>query len=518
MDEFIVRKATRSQVNLLMALISPSGGGKTYSALRIARGLVGPEGRIVLIDTENRRSEIYADEFAFDIVEFDPPFPPERYIAVLDVVEATKPDCIIVDSTSHEWAGKGGVMELVDKVQATSKAGKFAGWAELTPRHNSFLDRLIRCSTHLIVCLRGKDEYVLEDNDRGKKDVRKIGVGPQQRPGIEYEFYVSLLIDQDTHYAHPMKDNSHLFEHRLDILTEKDGQRLAAWCANGVNPVQKARPDYQALDALLVAHAEKIGEEKLSETRKAMLLHNADVPWLRFTAQKIEKAHGPAPTGDPVKPVPVEAEKAPAEVREGAPSDKQAAVDPKDTPEPEPGEPEPPAEEEGEPDQNVPPPQPPANGKKRPQDQQEVFDEIIALTQARVTSDGERISIRNRIHDAKTVEALVRIKEDLAQKKTPEERMVSLAKEIGTLSQDLPTAGEYAKRCLAAKTPDDMYAIYRELMDKVAAPRGGSTRERDMQKLADIKAKAEAGTAKEKRECVGARQGALIPDAGEYGD
>mgnify|MGYP001582171076 FL=1 len=53
-DTFVIRKATRSQLKLLLALISPSGGGKTYSALRLARGLVGPKGRIVLIDTEHR--------------------------------------------------------------------------------------------------------------------------------------------------------------------------------------------------------------------------------------------------------------------------------------------------------------------------------------------------------------------------------------------------------------------------------------------------------------------------------
>jgi hypothetical protein len=178
-----------------------------------------------------------------------------------------------------------------------------------------------------------------------------------------------------------------------------------------------------------------------------------------------------------------------------------------------------PAEEPEAPPEDPPEdPPPPPRPKKRPDDQQEVIDEIIALTQARVTSDGERISIRNRIHEAKTVEALVRIKDDLTQKKTPEERMVALAKEIGTLSQDLPTAGEYAKRCLAAKTPDDMYVIYRELMEKVAAPRGGSTRERDMQKLADMKAGGGNGASKEKPTSAGTVQGALIPDAGEYGD
>jgi hypothetical protein len=222
---FQINKAERNQVKLRIALIAPSGGGKTYSALRLAKGMGG---KVILIDTENKRSLIYADEFDFFHIPFDPPFTPERYIEAIEAAEAVEAATIIIDSTSHEWMGRGGILETHGKMPGNS----WANWRTLTPRHEAFLDKLLRSSAHIIACLRGKDEYVTEEKD-GKQTPRKIGVGPQMREGFEYECTLTLSLDQQTHVASAMKDNTHLFEGKYDTLTEAHGKALMEWANSG---------------------------------------------------------------------------------------------------------------------------------------------------------------------------------------------------------------------------------------------------------------------------------------------
>ena len=60
---------------------------------------------------------------------------------------------------------------------------------------------------------RGKDEYTLEEKN-GKQTPKKIGMGYKQRDNTEYEYTITFNIDQATHVASAMKDNTHLFENR----------------------------------------------------------------------------------------------------------------------------------------------------------------------------------------------------------------------------------------------------------------------------------------------------------------
>jgi superfamily II DNA or RNA helicase len=47
-----LKVATRQKVKLRMSLASPTGFGKTYSALKIAHGITGDWAKIAVIDTE----------------------------------------------------------------------------------------------------------------------------------------------------------------------------------------------------------------------------------------------------------------------------------------------------------------------------------------------------------------------------------------------------------------------------------------------------------------------------------
>ena len=65
-------KAVRKAVAPKIALQGPSGAGKTYSALRFARGFAGENGRIAVIDTENGSASLYANVTDFDVMNIAP--------------------------------------------------------------------------------------------------------------------------------------------------------------------------------------------------------------------------------------------------------------------------------------------------------------------------------------------------------------------------------------------------------------------------------------------------------------
>lgn len=191
------RRASRAQAKLRLALIGPSGSGKTYTALRFAKGLGQ---RIALIDTERGSASKYADDVAeFDTIELDT-FSPRTYVEAIQLAEREGYDVIVIDSLSHAWSGKGGALEMVDRAAKRSQSGNsFAAWRDVTPEHNALVDAIVGARCHVIATMRAKTEYVLEEDARGKKMPRKIGLAPVQRDGMEYEFDVvaDLSLEHD---------------------------------------------------------------------------------------------------------------------------------------------------------------------------------------------------------------------------------------------------------------------------------------------------------------------------------
>lgn len=229
------KKAVRENIWTKTLLIGASGAGKSYGALRMATGFAkqlgktnGKEERIAYIDTESRRSTYYAKEFDYDILELDAPFTPERYVEAIDMAIKAGYKVLVLDSMTHEWSGKGGCLEIHSKIPGNS----YTAWRSVTPRHENFLDKIIDSPIHIFATVRGKDKYVLEEVN-GKQMPRKIPLGYEQRDNTEYLFTVSFMIEQDSHIASSVKDNTHLFETKNDILTEKHGEDLCIWANDG---------------------------------------------------------------------------------------------------------------------------------------------------------------------------------------------------------------------------------------------------------------------------------------------
>ena len=234
---FQIKKAVREKIFVKIALMAPSGGGKSYSSLRIATGMAeeiekttGKKAKILVAITEQKRGYYYANEFTYDIVDIDAPHNPEKYVELIDFAVSEGYDILIIDSTSHEWEGKGGCLELQQQA-----GGTYQAWGKITPRHNKFIEAIADSPIHLIATMRGKDQYEIEkDINSGKTNIKKLGVGAKQRDGFEYEFTCTFLLDQKTNMAESQKDNTHLFENEGAILlSESHGKKLIQWANSG---------------------------------------------------------------------------------------------------------------------------------------------------------------------------------------------------------------------------------------------------------------------------------------------
>ncbi len=178
-----------------MALIGVAGAGKTYTALSIASHLGK---KIAVLDTERGSASKYSDLFEFDVMEPES-FAPKTYIDAIEAAAEAGYDVIILDSLSHAWAGKDGALELVDRAARRAQSNNnFGAWRDVTPQHNAMVDSIITAKIHVIATMRAKTEYVQEkDPKTGRTSVRKVGMAPVQRDGLEYEFDVVADIDSE---------------------------------------------------------------------------------------------------------------------------------------------------------------------------------------------------------------------------------------------------------------------------------------------------------------------------------
>ena len=233
-----IRKAKRSATKLRILLTSPSGGGKTFGALLLAKGLGG---RTVVIDTEEGSSDLYDELHEFDVIDLKPPFTPERYVEAISAAEAAGYEVIVIDSVTHCWSGKGGCLELVDDIaKAQFRGNTWSAFSVITPRWRAFVDAILRSSAHIVCTGRSKTETA-QVEDHGKKKVAKLGMKLEARDGLEYEFTTVLDLVHDGHYATVSKDRTGIFSGDPKPITVDTGKRLAEWLA-GAEPAEDTKP------------------------------------------------------------------------------------------------------------------------------------------------------------------------------------------------------------------------------------------------------------------------------------
>lgn len=275
-SEFTFAPAQRDSVSLIIAIAGGTGAGKTRSALRIARGLAGGDDtKIKFIDTEAGRAKHYAvrpgeaqnaQRYAFQHGDLAEPFSPDHYMAAIDAADTPDTKVIVVDSCSHEWEGEGGLHDMHDDAVAKAvdtarrnhnqnwgpfdegKAAERAGvgaWKEPKRLHKKFVNRLLQCRAHIILCLRAEEKLLIEQitDERGRKKTvitQAKDLPPNQRwtPICEkrfmFEMTVSLIVSPDKPGVPvPVKiQEQHLPAFPLDQqISERTGEMLAAWAS-----------------------------------------------------------------------------------------------------------------------------------------------------------------------------------------------------------------------------------------------------------------------------------------------
>ena len=249
------KRATKEKLLLRVCLCGVSGSGKTLTALKIAEALGRP---VRGIDSERGSMRKYADKVApFEVLELESDQSAAAYVAAID--EASYDGfrgTLVIDSLSHAWIGKGGALEQVDRIASQSRSGNsFTAWREVTPMHNKLVDALLAFPGHVIVTLRVKTEYILEEGARGTKIPRKIGTQPVMRDGIEYEFDVCGDMDLENKLM-ISKTRCSALAGQSFVRPGKDiGRILLAWAEDGVEREVAAAPA-QAAPAAVAAPPE----------------------------------------------------------------------------------------------------------------------------------------------------------------------------------------------------------------------------------------------------------------------
>lgn len=256
------KPATREKVPLLVGLMGPSGGGKTFSALRLATGIQKVSGGdIYVVDTEARRSLHYADKFKFRHVEFGSPFGSLDYLSAIEHCVKKGAGVVIVDSMSHEHEGPGGMLELhqaeVERLsggEEWKKEGvKMLAWGKPKAARRRLINSVLQMNANFIFCFRAKEKVKLltkAEKDAAKQkgeryeSVKQMGFMPIAGDEFIFEMTANCLLlpnaggiptwqSEEVGERMMIKKPEQFREafSRNEPLSEATGQALAAWAA-----------------------------------------------------------------------------------------------------------------------------------------------------------------------------------------------------------------------------------------------------------------------------------------------
>lgn len=285
MSGFTYRPAKREDVSAVVGFIGPSRGGKTYSALRFARGLAGPEGKIAFIDTESGRAKHYANDFEFMHFPLSPPFSPMAYEAKIKEIQGYNFfDVIVIDSISHENSGEGGYHDMHDdEVERLSKGEEWRrekvsvlAWNKPKAAHRRFVSSLLQTSCHLVLCFRAEPKALVTKDAKGKQVVipaadRPVAERwvPDAVKGLEYEITSSVLLLPDAKgvpiHIEVTPQHAHIFPTDKQV-TEEAGRLMGEWARGGAPSRQPAGLTEDELDDL-ERRAREAASSSLAEYR-----------------------------------------------------------------------------------------------------------------------------------------------------------------------------------------------------------------------------------------------------------
>lgn len=299
-------EAKRCAVPLMVGLVGPSGGGKTFSALRMATGIQRVTGGdIFLIDTESRRSLHYASLFKFRHVPFTAPFGPLDYLAAIEHCVKKGAKIVVVDSMSHEHEGPGGVLEqhaaAVERMSggdhAKAERVKMLAWSEPKQARRRMINSILQMPVSSIFCFRAKEKIKIE---RGKEPT-PLGFMPIAGEEFIYEMALNCLLLPKAGGVPTWQSNelgeratmklpsqfAHLFAEPMPI-SEDHGETMARWAEGGaLSRFDELVRDIAGADA---ATLEGVIPPKIEEAKAKRTINPAEHRALRSAYATRKKA------------------------------------------------------------------------------------------------------------------------------------------------------------------------------------------------------------------------------------
>ena len=265
MSGYTFRRAVREYIPLIIGISGGTGSGKTYSAMRMAKGMAGGKPFCVL-DTENGRASHYAEQFVFDVGDLRAPFTPDSYADAIVAADKAGYPVILVDSMTHSWAGDGGVLDMqeaeLDRMAGQDwkkrEACKMASWIRPKLSLKGMMSKLLQVKAHLVLTFRAEEKIEMVRGKDGHMEVRKKeslvgkdGWIPICEKNTLFECTCSfLLLASAPGIPHPIKLQE---QHKpcfspTACIDESAGEQLAKWAmgtdtkdARGATPPE--RPD-----------------------------------------------------------------------------------------------------------------------------------------------------------------------------------------------------------------------------------------------------------------------------------
>ncbi|MGI5151400.1 AAA family ATPase [Plantactinospora sp. CA-294935] len=339
--------ASRKKAKARVALAGPSGAGKTLTGLKLLYTLTGAQTiadgfeRIAFIDTERDSADKYAvnptlpgvgdmtpDEAGgYGFMKFSPvKYDPRQLVELIDEAALAGFTGFMLDSASHYWFGPGGILELVDLFARNHGGRSMDGWKDVRPIERAYIEALMSFPGHVVVAMRSKQRYEVIDGSDGRKKVSKLGMQPDQRDGLEFEFDVVGDIDQD-HYLRITKSRCDAL---ADEVIHKPGAELAHqlldWLENGEPPRDPDWPKALASCgsredlAVLWQRAQRLG--KTQTLRAAFNARGAEIAAARnapgLPTSQLDRALVEAASAAPADAAEATAAESPADARRAA--------------------------------------------------------------------------------------------------------------------------------------------------------------------------------------------------------
>jgi len=233
---FQFRPPVGGQSPIFVMIAGGTNTGKSWSSLLIARGMVGPKGKIAALDTESGRLTNLRRHHQFDMDIMEPPFTPSRFAEAAEVAEAEGYGALVIDSASMLHVGPGGyrdwhqreVVRLAKGVE--EKFGQMDWPARKLPSldRQNMLYRMLQRRIPIIFSCRAR-----ELTEKQGTAVVSMGWQPVIHKEFIYDMTVGLTLLPDDgkgviRHKKPFKIEEDLAEvfRDGDVITQHHGQAV----------------------------------------------------------------------------------------------------------------------------------------------------------------------------------------------------------------------------------------------------------------------------------------------------